>query len=279
MAETSHWIQDMNERSLSDKSLDLGRPRGNNSQRPLVLFDVDGTLVNTGGMGSQALSLAFWELYEIEDALDGIRLHGKTDGAIIREIFRQHGVHWTTIARDEVLAVYLEHLRQEAKDSSLGSVCPGILPLLEELHGRDDCAIGLLTGNIERGAEVKLRAFGLWRYFSFGAYGSDRLKRSDLVEVAVLRAREMVGWDFVPGATFVVGDTPADIQAARNNDCFALAVATGGYTRGELQRCKPDWLFSDLGDLPKVLDVLGLPGSPREAGAGIGAREASKGRA
>jgi phosphoglycolate phosphatase-like HAD superfamily hydrolase len=116
--------------------------------------------------------------------------------------------------------------------------------------------LGLLTGNVRRGAQLKLEAFGLWQYFRLGAYGSDASDRNVLVPIAQARARALLGYDFTPPQIVVIGDTPRDIRCAQVHGARVLAVATGRYSLGELQQHRPDHCFSDLGDIRAVLDVL-----------------------
>jgi phosphoglycolate phosphatase-like HAD superfamily hydrolase len=228
------------------------------SSRRLLLFDIDGTLIHKGKMGSTALRRAFHRLHRLEDALANVRLDGMTDRSICREVYGRHRLDWSETAWRLVIDAYIEFLEQEARERPSGQLCPGVAPLLEDLARRDDCVLGLLTGNVRRGAEIKLRAFGIWNYFRLGAYGCDRERRGELVEVALGRAREAHGLDFSPAQAVIVGDTPADVEAARHGGCACVAVATGRYSVDELRACGPDAVLPDLGDLPVVLQALGL---------------------
>jgi phosphoglycolate phosphatase-like HAD superfamily hydrolase len=133
---------------------------------------------------------------------------------------------------------------------------PGMPHLLEVLTTQEHVLLGLLTGNVVRGAQLKLEAFGIWQYFRLGAYGSDASDRNALVPVARARARALLGYDVAPAQIVVIGDTPRDIRCAQVHGAQVVAVATGSYSVDELQQHQPDHCFSDLGDIHTVLDVL-----------------------
>lgn len=223
----------------------------------LVLFDIDGTLVNTGRAGSDALDMAFAELYHIANGCAGIHMSGKTDPAILQEALTNHRLQ----VDDAALAVFHEryvfHLRRTLQDPTRPRrLMPGIPLLLEALTSHPDVLLGLLTGNVATGAQLKLEAFEIWHYFRLGAYGSDAMDRNALVPVAQARARALVGHDFPPAQILVIGDTPRDIACARAHGARAVAVATGDYSVKELQQHGPDHCLTDLGDVSAVLRVL-----------------------
>jgi len=228
----------------------------------LLLFDIDGTLIHKGGMGSAALRRAFLELYGLTDPLHGIRLDGKTDPRICREVFERFELNWSIAAWDQLIERYVRCLEEEAVARPVGQLCPGVTQLLSILSGRRDCALGLLTGNVRRGAEIKLRAFGIWDAFTFGAFGSDRELRPELVAVALARAQERFGLQFQPSDAIVIGDTPADIETAKAGGCACVAVATGRFTVDELRHLGPDFVLQDLGDLDRALEAFALAPPP-----------------
>jgi phosphoglycolate phosphatase-like HAD superfamily hydrolase len=234
------------------------RPAQRHARPRVLLFDIDGTLIHKGGMGSAALRRAFAEVHGIEDPLSGIRLDGKTDPTICREVFERHSLAWSDYAWQRIQEAYVRCLEQEAAERPCGQLCPGVWELLDCLATRQDCAVGLLTGNVRRGAEIKLRVFGLWDYFAFGAFGCDRDRRPELVGVALDRAAQSFGAGFLPSDAFVIGDTPADIETARLGGCASLAVATGRYSDAELRAHGADWVLEDLSDLGSVLGILAL---------------------
>lgn len=223
--------------------------------KKLVLFDIDGTLLLTGRAGEHALRLGFHERFGVDDDLSSISFAGSTDGAIVRQMFAAHAIPPTPENIADLLDGYVHHLAGELPRRQ-GRVLPGIVALLDALKARPDCVLGLLTGNIERGAELKLSHYGVWDYFEFGAFADDHVDRNRLGPVAHSRAVERHGVAFEGTDVFVVGDTPRDIDCARAAGFVAVAVATGSYGRDELAAHGPDFLFDDLSDTDAVLHAL-----------------------
>ena len=153
-------------------------------------------------------------------------------------------------------SVYLRELDALVADGARVRVLPGVGDVVRELSARDDAVVGLLTGNIEPGARVKLRSTGLWPLFRVGAFGSDDVDRRRLPAVARRRAHEALGHDIPFDRVTIIGDTPLDVDCARASGALAVAVATGRYTGDELSACSPDVLFPDLSDVKAVLDAL-----------------------
>jgi phosphoglycolate phosphatase-like HAD superfamily hydrolase len=223
----------------------------------LVLFDIDGTLVNTGKAGSDAMTKAFAELYRIADGFAGIRMSGKTDPLILQEALDNHRLQLADGMFEAFHERYIFHLRHTLQEPERPRrLMPGLPHLLDTLAAHADVLLGLLTGNVALGAQLKLEAFGLWQYFRLGAYGSDASDRNALVPVARTRARAVLGQDISPAQIVVIGDTPRDIRCAQVHGAQAVAVATGSYSMTELQQHQPDYCFSDLGDIQSVLRVL-----------------------
>ncbi len=224
-------------------------------RKKLFLFDIDGTLLSTARAGEHALRLGFKERFGVEDDLSSISFAGSTDSAIARQMFAAHGIPDTPENIADLLDGYVHHLARELPRRE-GRVLPGIVALLEALHAREDCVLGLLTGNIEKGAQLKLSHYGVWDFFEFGAYADDHTDRNKLGPVAHARAVEKHGTSFDAKDVFVIGDTPKDIDCARAAGFVAVAIATGKYSRGELAAHRPDHLFGDLADTPAVLRAL-----------------------
>lgn len=224
-------------------------------RKKLMLFDIDGTLLLTGRAGEHALRLAFKERFGVDDDLSSISFAGSTDGAIARQMFAAHDIPPTPENIADLFDGYVHHLALELPRRE-GRVLPGIFELLEALHGREDCVLGLLTGNIEKGAELKLSHYGVWDYFEFGAFADDHVDRNKLGPVAHSRAAEKHGRGFEAEDVFVIGDTPRDIDCARAAGFVAVAIATGSCGQDELAAHKPDFLFVDLSDTAAVLQAL-----------------------
>ncbi len=223
--------------------------------KKLLLFDIDGTLITSGGAGEHALRLGIRERFGIDDDLKGIEIAGRTDSGIARQVFARHGLPETAENLTAFFDGYLQHLVQQLPAKN-GRLLPGIVPLLAALKLRADFVLALLTGNLARGAELKLTHYGVWQYFEFGAYADDHHDRNELGHFAKARAKERHGVDFSPDLIYVLGDTPHDITCARAIGAKAVAVATGQFTREQLAPHAPDWLFDDLSDIPAVLAAL-----------------------
>ena len=223
----------------------------------LFLFDIDGTLISSGGAGEYSMRLAVQDMFGVENGLEGVEIAGRTDQLITQNVFKKFGVEWTPEGATEFLDLYLRHLAAELPRKK-GRLLPGIIELLEALKSRPGVALALLTGNLERGAQIKLTHYGVWDYFEFGAYADDHADRNRLGPFAQARARERHGVEFPPERIFVLGDTPHDITCGRAIGAKTVAIATGGFTREQLAAHEPDFLFDDLGDVLGVMAALGV---------------------
>jgi phosphoglycolate phosphatase len=212
----------------------------------LLLFDIDGTLVSTGRAGVRALNRAFCQVVGIVNALDGVRLGGKTDPAIVREVFAAYGNSHQSTAVEEILEIYVSLLPEEVQQSINYTVLPGIVPFLENIHSNPNLALGLATGNVERGARIKLERGNLNRFFKFGGFGSDAESRTELVRRAAEKGSRHTGIPLDPRDVFVIGDTPRDVDAGREAGFRTVAVATSEYTPADLQAAGPDLVIPDF---------------------------------
>ena len=224
----------------------------------LVLFDIDGTLVLTGGAGLRALNRACEELVGHADALAGVPLAGRTDRIIIHDAMAGIGRELDEDLFEALKARYVTHLAREIDQPGRGTkgVMPGVRELLETLHRRDDVLQGLLTGNFEDGARIKLGHFGLWQYFRCGAFGDDAADRNALVPFALQRARACGLTDVSPDRILVVGDTPHDVACAQAVGAVPVGVATGGFTAEQLRDTGAAVVFQDLRDTDAFLQLL-----------------------
>jgi phosphoglycolate phosphatase len=221
----------------------------------LLLFDIDGTLLTSGGAGEKALRTGLLSRFGIHDDLQGIEIAGRTDTGIARRILERHQIPPAPENIRLLLNGYLEALPALLPLHS-GRVLPGVLPLLDALRHRDDCVLGLLTGNLEEGARLKLAHYGLHNRFQFGAYADDHHDRNALVPFALQRARALTGTDISPAHAWVIGDTPYDVECARAGGARAAAVATGVFDSAALAATKPDLLLPDLGQTGRILELL-----------------------
>src|SRR4029077_1432634 len=193
----------------------------------LILFDIDGTLVLTGGAGARAMSLAFEDVLGVRDAFRGMPMAGRTDAWILADAAAAHGVSTDTAALARFREVYLEHLAVEIDrpGPSRKGIMPGVRARLDALAGRDDVYLALLTGNYEHAARIKLEYFDLWRYFSCGAFGDQAPDRNGLLPRAVSTVAACGGPAFAATDATVIGDTPLDIACAKHSSARSIGVA------------------------------------------------------
>lgn len=229
----------------------------------LVLFDIDGTLLSASGAGRWALGRALLDVYGTAGPIDTYDFHGGTDPQIIRDLLTAAGLESAEIAAREarLFARYVECLEAEIADGSRVRLYPGVAALVEALAAREACVVGLLTGNIEAGARIKLRPTGLLPRFRLGAYGSDDADRTRLPAVAARRAEALLGRPFRGRDLVIVGDTPRDVACARAFGAACVAVATGRHSVTDLEASAPDFAFPDLADTDRVMAAI-FEGSP-----------------
>lgn len=222
----------------------------------LVLFDLDGTILLSGGAGARAVCRACKKIYGIENAMDGIKPDGKTDIAILREIFKAMEKDFLPDKMDGLFREYLVFLEEEIAGSLDYRLMPGIVELIEALSKRGDVVLGIATGNIKEAASIKLRRSGLGHYFRFGGFGSDFEDREEIIRIAIERGKGFLNKENGFDGIFVIGDTPLDIIAARAVGAKAVAVATGSYSVRDLREYNPDYLFENFSDLESVLKIF-----------------------
>jgi phosphoglycolate phosphatase len=220
----------------------------------LILFDIDGTLIDSGGAGTRSLDLALKELFSIDNGFDGISMAGKTDTQIIKEGLMKHG-----ISADgnigSVVKAYIKHLHIEIGNDKK-HVKPGIYDLLKKLRIQKDTGLGLLTGNLEQGARIKLEPFRLNTYFPSGAFGSDDEDRNNLLPIAVKRFEEIFRRKLEIDSCIIVGDTPRDVECAHIHGAICIGVATGPYSVEDLIEAGADRVFEDLSDDDSLFHFL-----------------------
>jgi len=215
--------------------------------RKLLLWDIDGTLLFGDHGGERALLVSLRRVFGLEGSLAGVEVAGRTDRYITENLLRAHGIEPTPRAVHDFLEGYLAALPEEMPRGK-PRLLPGIVPILETVAARRDLAQGLLTGNLERGARLKLEPFGVWHFFPFGAYADDSPLRNDLGPHALRRAAAHHAAEFAPQDTFIIGDTPHDIACARAIGAQAIAVATGRFSVAQLTAHGADLVLPDLSD-------------------------------
>jgi phosphoglycolate phosphatase len=225
----------------------------------IILFDIDGTLVLTGGAGVRGMARAFEQLFSVPNAFQTIDVPGRTDAWILSTALTLHRVPWEQADLTRFRDLYLGHLHEELqRPGPRKQTMPGVGLLLDALQRRDDVYLALLTGNYEEAARLKLEYFDLWRYFHCGAFGDEAPDRNGLVPKALIRIRECGGPMVAPGDVVVIGDTPHDVACAAAAGARSLAVATGSFDADVLRAAGADIVLEDLSDVDAVLRALGL---------------------
>ena len=211
----------------------------------LVLFDIDGTLVHTGGAGVKAFGKVFETKFGATDHLERLKFAGRTDISLVREFFGYHNIP----ATQENFSIYFEHYvfwLDHILAQSKTEACPGIWEMIHALRALPQPPLlGLLTGNIRLGAEIKLRHFDLWKIFETGGFADDHEDRDQIAAAAYARGCRVLGKKLRGDEVLVIGDTPLDIRCARAIGAKALAVATGSHPLAELRVHQPDWAVAD----------------------------------
>ena len=212
----------------------------------LVLFDVDGTLVHTGGAGVTAFARALHSEFGVPNGTELLKFGGRTDFSLVRELFSHTQIEPSERIFERFFAAYLGWLEKLIVERD-GGACPGVAEFCRALAARPEPPlVGLLTGNIRRGAQIKLGRYGMWEQFPFGAFSDDHEDRNQIAAIALQRGSERLGRPLLGEEALVIGDTPLDIRCARAIGAKVLAVATGRFTVPELEEHKPDWAVEDL---------------------------------
>jgi phosphoglycolate phosphatase-like HAD superfamily hydrolase len=229
----------------------------------LILFDIDGTLVLTGGAGGRAMARAFENVFGLQHGMASISMAGRTDAWIVAQMAANHGLACTPDLFMRFHDAYIEHLLKEIhKPGPQKGILPGVRDVLDALGEHSGAHLALLTGNFERGAQIKLEYFDLWRYFPAGAFGDRTHDRNSLLDMALARVAAAGGPSVTPAETVIVGDTPLDVAVAVAGGARSLAVATGSYDVQALRASGADVVVEDLMDIEAVLEGLGLASGP-----------------
>jgi len=211
----------------------------------VCLFDIDGTLINTGRAGRAAFYAALQAEFQCVPPHHQVEFSGRTDRSIVGDLFDRHGIANSPENTHRFFDAYLKQLPTMLNGRE-GIVLPGVAALLSQLAQRQDVAVGLLTGNTRRGAGVKLAHYGLADFFGFGGFGDVHLDRNDVAADALSAASAFLDHRVEPADVWVIGDTPLDVRCARAIGAQAVAVATGGHALDELAHAEPDLLLADL---------------------------------
>lgn len=221
----------------------------------LLLFDIDGTLISAGGAGTRSLNKAFEKVLGIKDAFVNFEMAGKTDIQIIKEGLKLHGIIPEKNLIDDLIDNYLMFLQVEINNNSK-HIKPGVVDFINFMTSSFSYPMGLLTGNLEKGARIKLEPFALNSYFPFGAFGSDHENRNNLLPIAVERYEKFFKKPINFSDCIVIGDTPRDVACAKPYGAKVIAVATGPFTREDLQKTDADVVVENLSEIDKIQQIL-----------------------
>lgn len=227
--------------------------------RKVIFFDIDGTLLSTGGAGQLAMERALVEDFRIEFPFEGVLTAGRTDRGIALEIFSRYQLEDSEANRRRFRDAYLSRLPETLREAP-GLLLPKVRDLLDHLATHEHVTLSLLTGNYAKGAWIKLRHYQLDQYFVSGGFGDDHPERDDVARQAMTAISEVLNRSLEGADVLVVGDTPADIRCARAIGARVAAVATGTYMASDLQAHTPDHLFDDFTDtaetVQRILELL-----------------------
>lgn len=229
----------------------------NTDKEILLLWDIDGTLLSAKGAGPRAFDRATVDHFGYEIPLSTIDWPGATDYAIAYALLEKAGRAVTREEATELIDLYLSYL-PEMLDATRARALEGTQQLLEQFHGRESVHQALLTGNVRRGADIKLSYIGVDHYFGFGAFADHSDHRNDLSRHALDLAREHLHPEWSPEQIYVIGDTPKDIECGKVIGAYTVAVATGHHTAEQLRSHEPSILFETFADPSVLVDYLGL---------------------
>jgi phosphoglycolate phosphatase-like HAD superfamily hydrolase len=215
-------------------------------------------MISSDGAGRRAIGRALCDTFGIDSSNMNVRMSGKTDPQILSEIFKAANVVEADMEhkKEEMFRVYLTLLQEEIKKAAYYIVHPGVYELLDALERHDRGYLGLLTGNIELGARMKLEQFDLNKYFPLGAYGSDSANRMELPEIATQRARKHFDVPFSNEQVVIIGDSIYDVLCAKGYGAKSIAVNTGVTPKADLEEQQPDFLFDNLSDTTAVMNAI-----------------------
>ncbi len=225
----------------------------------LFLFDIDGTLLNTGGSGRKAANIVFKKYFNVDDVFNKIYLIGRSDKAIWEEAIKLTDISYSYFQKIKpvILREYYKELKRVILNNNKKEILPGIYNLLSHLKGKKHL-LGLITGNLKKAAYIKLSPFNLEKFFPVGGFGDDSGDRNIIAKKAIKRARKFYNINFKNEEIFIIGDTPADIISARSNKVRSIAVATGLHSFKDLKKYNPDFLFKNFANIDTFIKKINL---------------------
>lgn len=225
-------------------------------RKKLLLFDIDGTLLSTHGIPRIAMGNVLNRMYENFNYDNGFNFSGRTDWEIIEHLLEFDGREFSPKLVKSIMKAFAFELEKQLQNGKPPLIYTGVRELLEALTDIPDVYLGLVTGNILPGAEIKLSLAGLWHYFDVGGFGDDARNRSDLPPLAMARAQDFYRTSFSEANTWIIGDSEFDISCARDNNLRSLAVSTGWTDHDVLGKKNPDYLVRDFSDVDFIRKIL-----------------------
>ncbi len=222
--------------------------------RRLLVWDIDGTLIDCGGSGRRAMDETFLFFFEIDSGFKDVPMAGKLDSGILRRALDHHALPLDSM--DSFFEAYGSILDRHLREENTITCLPGVVPLLERLKRRAGIHMVIVTGNNRRGAEIKLRHAGLERFFTLGAYGDEAENRTDLVKLAVSRAEAAFACKYTSDEVYVIGDTPDDIHAGKGAGYKQLVVTTGSYAHPALAAHEPTGILTSFEEIERFMQLI-----------------------
>lgn len=220
----------------------------------LLIWDIDGTLIDSKGSGRKAMDEAFYELYNIKEGFKNVNMAGRLDSQIIKRAFELNQIADNDAV--DFLNKYEEMLKKELSSNTSSRVLPGVNEILSHSAEKENLFHVLGTGNCEKGARLKLSHLGLDKHFKIGGFGDEDAQRWQIIEKAIKQAEDFYKINFLKENIYVIGDTPLDIECGKILDIKSVAVATGGYSYKELVKCNPDHIFKSFETFEEFLTIL-----------------------
>lgn len=233
------------------------QPPSPDPEQKLLLFDIDGTLVRTAGVGRDSMNLAFKKIFGIRNAFEGVEMMGRTDPLILEEVLKNHQLNASHQEIEDFKELYFAILEETIELPRIGKrLCPGIDALLKHLEEKSNSIRGLLTGNWRYGAFVKLHHFDLDRYFTMGVFADDNPNREEMVPVAIEKIESRYGFQLQLEKVYIIGDTPRDINCAKPHGVVTIGVATGLHDLQSLIDAGADYTFENFEAVDEALNLL-----------------------
>ncbi len=225
----------------------------------LLLFDIDGTLLNTCGSGREAANMIFEKYFEVKNAFNSVPLMGRTDKFIWKEVCIINKIPLKEYEKRKniILREYYKQLKKVLSSKKEAFIYPGIKKILMETRTKH--CLGLLTGNFKKSGMIKIAHFGLDKYFPVGAFADDNENRNVIAHIAIKRAERYYRQKFKPQEIYIIGDTPFDIECAKTTGAISVAVATGGFKYEELKKYLPNYLFKSFANPELFLNIISCP--------------------